>query len=168
MTWVKDLNTNINYAQGATYAPQGELSSVAYGYVSSGGFQGVTESRTYNNRLEVTAIQATSSAGTPLNLSYSYVTGNNGNIATQTNNVTSGRTQAYTYDSLNRLLTAQTSAASGGDCWGQSFGNGGPPPTMTSPSFCTTASERVYITANGWEIEFVWTQGLQAAGAGGL
>jgi RHS repeat-associated protein len=145
MMWVKDLTTSINYAQSATYAPPGELSSVAYGYVSSGGFQGITDSRTYNNRLEVTAIQATSSAGTPLNLAYSYATGNNGNIATQTNNVTSGRTQSYTYDSLNRLLTAQTSAASGGDCWGQSFGNGGPPPTMATDAlanlFYTTATQ---------------------------
>jgi DNA-binding beta-propeller fold protein YncE len=39
---------------------------------------------------------------------------------------------------------------------------------LTSPSFCTTASERVYITANGCEIGFVGTPGLQAAGAGGL
>ena len=39
---------------------------------------------------------------------------------------------------------------------------------LTGPSFCTTASERVYITANGCEIGFVWPQGLQAAGAGGL
>jgi len=39
---------------------------------------------------------------------------------------------------------------------------------LTSPCFCTTASERVYITANGCEIGFVGTPGLQAAGAGGL
>ena len=42
------------------------------------------------------------------------------------------------------------------------------PSWVTSPSFCTTASERVYITANGCEIGFVGTPGLQAAGAGGL
>jgi len=41
-------------------------------------------------------------------------------------------------------------------------------PKLTSPSFCTTASERVYITANGCEIEFGGAHGLQAAGAGGL
>ena len=39
---------------------------------------------------------------------------------------------------------------------------------LTSPSFCTTVSERVYITANGCEIEFGGAHGLQAAGAGGL
>ena len=39
---------------------------------------------------------------------------------------------------------------------------------VTGPSFCTTASERVYITAIGCEIGFDGTRGLQAAGAGGL
>ena len=39
---------------------------------------------------------------------------------------------------------------------------------VTSPSFCTTANERVYITATGCEIEFGDAHGLQAAGAGGL
>lgn len=33
---------------------------------------------------------------------------------------------------------------------------------MTSPSFCTTANERVYITASGCEIGFGGTHGLQA------
>jgi hypothetical protein len=39
--------------------------------------------------------------------------------------------------------------------------------TLTSPSFCTKFSERVYITALGCEIAF-GTMELQAAGAGGL
>jgi hypothetical protein len=39
---------------------------------------------------------------------------------------------------------------------------------LTSPSFCTKVSERVYITDRACEIEFGGTRGLQAAGAGGL
>jgi hypothetical protein len=39
---------------------------------------------------------------------------------------------------------------------------------VTSPSFCTSSNERVYITASGCEIGFGGAQGLQAAGAGGL
>jgi hypothetical protein len=39
---------------------------------------------------------------------------------------------------------------------------------VTSPSFCTSSSERVYITAMGCEIEFGGARELQAAGAGGL
>jgi predicted RNA methylase len=39
---------------------------------------------------------------------------------------------------------------------------------VTGPSFCTSSSERVYITAIGCEIEFGGARELQAAGAGGL
>ena len=39
---------------------------------------------------------------------------------------------------------------------------------VTSPSFCTRTSERVYITARACELDFGATRGLQAAGAGGL
>jgi len=39
---------------------------------------------------------------------------------------------------------------------------------LTGPSFCTSSSERVYITAMGCEIEFGGARELQAAGAGGL
>ena len=126
MTQAVDSTNNINYAMAPAsptvmYAPQGSPQNLIFG--KTGTFNGISEIRSYNNRLEITGIEATSSAATPLNLSYSYVSGNNGNIGQQTNNATSGRTQNYTYDSLNRLLTAQTQAASGGDCWGQSQGH---------------------------------------------
>jgi hypothetical protein len=39
---------------------------------------------------------------------------------------------------------------------------------LTSPNFCTSFIERVYITAIGCEIGLGGTRGLQAAGAGGL
>ena len=39
---------------------------------------------------------------------------------------------------------------------------------VTGPSFCTTANERVYITAMGCELELSGLRGLQAAGAGGV
>ena len=40
--------------------------------------------------------------------------------------------------------------------------------SLTGPSFCTTVSERVYITAMDCESWLGRSQGLQAAGAGGL
>ncbi len=145
MTSVKDLTNDINYVtaptSGVMYAPTAALASDIHG--STGNFAGITESYTYNNRLQITGVQATSSTGTALNLAYSYVSGNNNNIAVQTNNVTSGRTQTYTYDPLNRLLTAQAQATSGGDCWGQSFGSGGPPPTMATDALANL----FYVTA---------------------
>ncbi len=125
MTDAKDIGNAKNYATSATYAPPGGLSSVLHGYVS-GGFAGVTESYTYNNRLQFSLIQATSTAGLALSLTYSYAQSshNDGDITTQTNGVNSGRTQTYGYDNLRRLLTAQSQAPSGADCWGLSFGNG--------------------------------------------
>jgi hypothetical protein len=39
---------------------------------------------------------------------------------------------------------------------------------VTSLSFCTSCSERVYITAIGCETGLSGARGLQAAGAGGL
>jgi hypothetical protein len=43
-----------------------------------------------------------------------------------------GITSKYSYDPLNRLLTAQTQATSGADCWGQEFGNNATPPTLAA------------------------------------
>jgi Domain of unknown function (DUF4136) len=51
-----------------------------------------------------------------------------------------------------------------GPGWGAGwYGYGG----MTGPSFCTTANERVYITARGCETVPGGGYGLPAAGAGG-
>jgi RHS repeat-associated protein len=103
-----------------------QLQGVITGQIS-GGFGGVTETHSYNNRLEYTGTQASSSNGTALNLSLNYNLsgGNNGSVASITNNVDNGRTETLQYDPLNRILTAQSSATSGVDCWGQNFGPDG-------------------------------------------
>ena len=90
----------------------------------SGTFQGITESYGFNNRGQVTSIQATSSSGTALSLTYGYTqaAGNNGEIASITNNVDSTRSQSFAYDNLNRISSAQSQATSGGNCWGLSMG----------------------------------------------
>jgi YD repeat-containing protein len=121
---VTDSGSGINYALSATYAPQGAIAGAVHGQVS-GGFTGITRTYAYNNRLEPNTKVASSSNGTVQNLTYSFNLGggvNNGNVASITNNVNANRTQSYTYDSQNRLGTAQSQAASGVDCWGQSFG----------------------------------------------
>jgi RHS repeat-associated protein len=62
---------------------------------------------------------------TVLSHTYSYDLGggvNNGNIASLTNNLNTGRSQSYTYDTMNRLASAQSQATSGTDCWGDSYG----------------------------------------------
>jgi hypothetical protein len=121
---VVDATSSTNYVTSATYAPHGALASAVHGMVS-GGFAGITESYTYNNRLQIATHTASSSNGTVLSHTYSYDLGggaNNGNIASLTNNLNTGRSQSYTYDTMNRLASAQSQATSGTDCWGDSYG----------------------------------------------
>jgi hypothetical protein len=124
VTSVVDATASTNYITNATYAPHGKLASAVHGQVN-GGFAGVTESYTYNNRLQMATHSASSSNGSVLNESYSYDLGggaNNGNIASITNNLDTTRTQLFSYDNLNRLATAQSQATSGTNCWGNSYG----------------------------------------------
>lgn len=121
------------YAAAAAYAPQGALATVLYGKVT-GGFNGTTESRAYNNRLELTSVQASSTNGTALSLSPCYTSfslssgcsastvGKNGSLTGIINSADTNETQVYGYDHLNRILSAATKATSGNDCWGQNFG----------------------------------------------
>jgi YD repeat-containing protein len=121
---VIDTTSSTKYITGAVYTPHGKLSSAVHGLVS-GGFAGITESYTYNNRLQTTTHTASSTAGTVVNDAYSHDLGggmNNGSIAVITNNLDVGRTQTFTYDNLNRLSTAQSQATSGVNCWGNSYG----------------------------------------------
>lgn len=89
----------------------------------SGGFGGITEQHAYNQSLEYTQTKASSTAGTAmdLTLAYSLTGGDNGSVTGITNNQDTGRNLALTYDPLNRIATAASSAATGADCWGQNF-----------------------------------------------
>jgi YD repeat-containing protein len=110
-----DNVASVSMISGATYGPANELlslsSSIPY---YCGGFGG--ETRTYNSLKQVTNI----SSGTyvaPLSINYTYpTTGNNGKIDYQYDNF-SGEQVNYTYDTVNRLITAATSSSD----WGQSF-----------------------------------------------
>jgi RHS repeat-associated protein len=104
-------------SSGWMYAPTGALASAIYG--KTGTFTGITETRTYNNRLQLTGVSATSSGGTPLNLAPGYNA--NGEVATITDSLDTGRTQSFTYDSLSRITAGSSGATSGADCWGQTF-----------------------------------------------
>ncbi|HKW18897.1 MAG TPA: RHS repeat-associated core domain-containing protein [Terriglobales bacterium] len=118
-----DTSNGINYATSATYAPQGALSNVVFG--KSSGFNGLSGSSTYNNRLQLTSDVASSTNGTVRSVAYNYDVGggsNNGSVASVTNNLDTGRTETLSYDSMNRLSSAESQATSGSDCWGQSLG----------------------------------------------
>jgi RHS repeat-associated protein len=72
--------------------------------------------------------QCTGSAtpGTIFDLKYDFSFGssNNGNVMGITNNRSgaSVRSQLFTYDSLNRILTAKTTSTTGAYCWDEQFG----------------------------------------------
>jgi len=122
----KDAANNVQFATAASYAPPGGLSGMITGQIS-GGFAGITESHTYNSSLEYATTKATSTAGTAMDLTLNYAVpgGDNGTVTGITNNVDTLRTQSFTYDPLNRILSARSSATSGVDCWGQNFGPDG-------------------------------------------
>ncbi len=123
----KDVTNNIQYAVTASYAPVGALNSVLYGPAS--GFNGISTTSAYTNRLELGSLSASSTGGTAQNLSFTYnLPGNDGTLTSIQNNVTSGLSESFTYDSLNRILSAATTATSGAGCWGQTFGPSGAPP----------------------------------------
>ena len=95
-TSAKDVANSINYVTSATYAPQADLATANYG-------SSITFSATYDtHRLWPTDLKgATSSTFFELKPSYNY----NSTVSGVTNALTSGRTQSYTYDNLNRLIT---------------------------------------------------------------
>jgi RHS repeat-associated protein len=58
-----------------------------------------------------------------MDMTYSFglSSANNGNVLSVTNNNNTARSQSFTYDELNRVVTAQTQATSGTYSWGLSF-----------------------------------------------
>ncbi len=122
-TYAKDVSNGINYALSATYAPHGALAGLVNGQAS--GFNGITETVGYNNRLLPTSIVASSSAATALSLGLTYFANGNVQVVTNNRNGDAGRTETLGYDSLNRITSASSQANSGADCWGQTVPPGG-------------------------------------------
>ena len=105
----------------ATYGVAGEMLTMSW----SGGFSPsnyITETRTYNERLQLTRQRAVSMFGLAgLDVEYRFPAGtNNGRISSQKENV-SGEEVTYQYDELNRLIAAVTT----GPEWGLSFAHDG-------------------------------------------
>jgi len=135
-----DSGNNINYVTGASYAPGGGLTAFVSG--QSGTVAGITNGFMYNNRLQPCRTTASSTGQLPttctnlwgnlLDLEYRYNlgAGDNGNVTQIVNWRDQSRAQTFTYDSLNRLTSAQNA---GTDCsqttvngkteyWGNSYG----------------------------------------------
>src|SRR5579864_3611914 len=125
-----DSGSNIRYVTGATYGPDSGLTGFVSG--ASGSFAGITNSFSYNKRLQPVTMSATAPSATVFSIDYDFHLGNgdNGNVFGITNYRDSSRNQTFAYDSLNRLISAQNS---GTDCtqktvnglteyWGNSYG----------------------------------------------
>src|SRR5436305_1568905 len=122
-------NQPMNYVTGATYNAPGALTGSTYGQTAS--FTGILNTFSFNSRLQPVNLWSSSPVRTLMNLIYDFHAGNgnNGNVYAITNNRDTNRSQAFTYDALNRLLSAQNA---GTDCsqklpdghteyWGNSY-----------------------------------------------
>src|SRR5579859_3162815 len=124
-----DSGSGINYVTGATYGPDSALT----GFISgSGGPAAITSSFTYNKRLQPLTMSATAPSQTVFSIGYDFHAGNgdNGNVFGITNYKDQNRNQTFTYDALNRVISAQNA---GTNCatmvlqnkteyWGNSYG----------------------------------------------
>jgi RHS repeat-associated protein len=123
-----DSGSAINYVTGATYGPDSALTSFVSG--NSGTFAGITNSFAYNKRLQPLTMSATAPSQTVFSIGYDFHAGN-GTAGSGTNNgnvygifnykdTTHGRDQTFTYDALNRLISAQNA---GTNCATMALGN---------------------------------------------
>src|SRR6202171_3728324 len=92
----------VNIVNNVQYGPASELQQMTY--------FGATETRQYNTRLQMTHLTVPGQ----LNISYNFAAQNNGQISSQTDNL-SGEQITYQYDALQRLYSAT------GSGWSQTF-----------------------------------------------
>ena len=107
----------------ACYTPQGTFYALSIGQTSS--FTGLNLSHNYNNRLQPQEFKASSTGGSAMDITYSFVdpsSGKNaGHVFSISNNLNSNRSQSFSYDQLNRILSAGTLATTGQYCWGYQY-----------------------------------------------
>jgi len=107
-----NITTGDIFAHAATYNAASQLTGFSYGPAV-----GWAETRTYNTLGQLTRL----TVPTAVDMEYTFsLTQNNGRITKQKDWV-SGEEVNYTYDQLNRLLTASTTSTA----WGLSFGYDG-------------------------------------------
>jgi RHS repeat-associated protein len=129
-----DSGNGINYVTGATYGPDSALTGFISGYSAS--FAGITNAFSYNKRLQPLTMSANAPSQTVFSIGYDFHLGNgssgadNGNVYGITNYKDQNRNQIFTYDPLNRLISAQNAGTNcaatviGGksEYWGNSYG----------------------------------------------
>ena len=130
----KDSGSGINYATAGSYQADGQITTFVSG--SSVTFNGITNTFDYNKRLQPRTMDAAlPSAAKVFSITYDFHvgTGDNGNVWAITNNRDTTRSQSFTYDTLNRLTSAQNNPNNPTVCgsttlngktlyWGNSYG----------------------------------------------
>ena len=114
---LKNNATGANYATSFAYNVAHQITGFTYG-------NGASASYGYSvNRLQMTSVSYAQGGTTVFGSTYSYSqSGNNdGEIASITDNVDSGRSAAYSYDALGRLTAASTSGSTNYPAWGLSW-----------------------------------------------
>jgi RHS repeat-associated protein len=125
ITYASDFETPPTgcLAGAACYTPQGSFYALSIGQTSS--FTGLNLSHSYNNRLQPLEFKASSTGGYAMDITYSFVDAgsgkNSGHVASISNNLNSNRSQLFTYDQVNRIISAGTIATTGTYCWGYLF-----------------------------------------------
>src|ERR1700728_947538 len=128
-----NTNPRTNFVTGATYAPPGELAAMTMGSTSS--FAGIVTNNAYSDRMQPILLSAAVSGQSPVfslcfdfhlgvavtapsPCSFSASTlGDHGNVYQMVNNRNSTRNERFTYDSLNRIASGQSS----GTQWGEAY-----------------------------------------------
>src|SRR5205814_9033022 len=97
-----DGGNNINYVIAATYGPDSALTGFKSGHSAS--FDGITNTFSFNKRLQPINMSASSPSQTVFSIGYDFHlgAGNNGNVWGITNYREATRNQRFTYDALNR------------------------------------------------------------------
>ena len=133
-----DAGNSINYVTNAAYGADSSLTGFISG--NSPTFTGITNAFSYNKRLQPLTMSATAPSQTVFSIGYDFHAGNgtansgtdNGNVYGIINykDTSHGRDQAFTYDALNRLTSAQNAGTncatmvlqSKTEYWGNSYG----------------------------------------------
>jgi YD repeat-containing protein len=124
----ENLCTSENNSGGCITWTPGQLVNASYSNISqltgfgvlTNGYSSST-SYTYNTLQQLTGIgYGTNIAGSNAQWTYTYAAGQNNGRITQFSDTSTGEIVNYTYDSLNRLITATTSNSTGPQ-WGESY-----------------------------------------------
>jgi RHS repeat-associated protein len=159
-----DTGDGVNFVNGATYAPPGELQSLTIGGVINGALS-------YNSRLQplqifygtntpptITGSTCPSTVGNIMHRVYNFSlgSGDNGNVSSIANCQNTARSQSFYYDALNRIEVAESSGTQWGesyiiDAWSNLYARNGLSGKTNYESLSVTATTLNQLTGFGYD-----------------